>query len=114
MLKKRNLTLRWLIILLGLVIGAMVIAIGIISSANSANAARERGTVHARLLVYCLDIKSEAHGDLSDCTNEWGNGVMEVYSAEVLACHRQSPDLDRPFYNCLADEDILPPGVVRR
>ena len=74
----------------------------------------EQETVRARLFRYCLEIyfKVGSASDINEC-DEWYGATFDVYEAQVLACHRLSPDLDAPFTDCLVDEDILPPGLIR-
>lgn len=97
------------------VVTVIVLAIGFaVYTQTIGRSDPNRSKAYVRLFSYCLDVYNEV-GNRSgkDNCNEWQKEAFDRYNDKIMACQLQSPDLDKPFNDCLTDEDILPPGIVR-
>jgi len=101
---------RWLIVT-GLII-LVLAGVYLVYDATVLSTARNEGRVTARLFAYCLDATHAAGVDSGVCSG-WYEQAFTPSKETVLACDRLSPELDTAFNQCLIDENILPPGVVK-
>ena len=70
------------------------------------------GRVQGRLFTFCSQMTIEVGADSTPCMT-WPESSWVSTRDTALACHEQSPALDAPFKECLLNEGVLPPGVVR-
>jgi hypothetical protein len=64
--------------------------------------------VFARTATYCIEFYREADNPTaSDGCPQWARYILETRYDILLACHRQSPNMDEWFNRCLDREGIL-------
>lgn len=105
-------TRRDIILVIAAVISIPIIIIGVLTFHNTGLRANEI-RLQVRLYSYCIDLTIEVGAPLEPCS-DWSRDSWSYTEDAVTACDKLSPELDAPFNECLIDEDILPPGVVRR